>query len=130
MIAVDTSVWVEVLRDGSSPTADTLKTLLDGDLVAILAPVRIELLAGAGRAGQANLRRLLSALPLWVPVASTWELVDSWLGPASRAGERFGVADLLIGATSTERTARLWSFDQDFSRMAALGFVELFESGY
>ena len=128
MIVVDTSVWVEALRDGTSTAAGVLGELLDDDDVALVAPVRIELLAGAGVATQPRLRRLLSALPHWIPTASTWELLDSWLEPCSRAGERFGIADLLIGATASERDARLWSFDRDFVRMAGLGLVKPFES--
>ena len=128
MIVVDTSVWVEALRDDTTPAAQVLRDLLDDNAVALVAPVRIELLAGAGPSTQTQLRRLLSALPHWIPTPSTWEIVDSWLAPSARAGERFGITDLLIGATASERGARLWSLDRNFARMARLGLVELFEA--
>jgi predicted nucleic acid-binding protein len=60
-----------------------------------------------------------------VPTESTWELVESWLDPAARAGERFGVTDLLIGALAAERAAPLWSLDHDFERMARLDLIRL-----
>lgn len=127
MILVDSSVWVSALRQAESGEAQTLSELLDEDRVALAMPVRLELLAGAPGRDRRRLRRLLSALPLWIPRESTWWLADSWLEPASRAGERFGIADLVIGATAAEREAAVWSLDRDFARMARLGFVELFE---
>lgn len=128
MILVDTSVWVAALRDAGSREARGLRRLLDEDRVALAMPVRIEILAGARRRDQGTLRRLLSALPLWIPGEATWHLVDSWLEPVARAGRRFGMADLLIAAVASERAARLWSLDRDFEAMAGLGLVETWDS--
>lgn len=124
MILVDTSVWVSALRDTGSLEATGLRGLLDDDEVAMAMPVKIELLAGASAADLRRLRPLLSALPLWIPAESTWWLADSWLDTAARAGERFGMADLVIAALAAERSAPLWSLDRDFERLESLGLVE------
>ncbi|HEX3582186.1 MAG TPA: PIN domain-containing protein, partial [Thermoanaerobaculia bacterium] len=98
MIFVDTSVWIEALRSKTNPAALHLGELLDSDEVALSAPVRIEILAGASNRDIVPLRRLLSALPLFLPTEETWMRMDDWLERARSAGERFGFADLLIAS--------------------------------
>jgi predicted nucleic acid-binding protein len=126
VIFVDTSVWVAAFRSAAGAEAEVLRRVLDLDEVALAAPVRVEILAGAAARDRPRLRRLLSALPTAYPSASTWALIDSWLELAAAAGERFGFADLLIGALAAEQGGSLWSLDSDFGRMAALGWLQLF----
>lgn len=127
MILVDTSVWVAALRCRETEEANTLMRLLDEDQVALAAPVRMEILSGVSRRDFPRLQRLFSALPIWFPERSTWDLATSWIEPASQQGERFGFADLLIGATAAEREAHLWSLDRNFSRLVSLNLVQVYE---
>ena len=128
MIVVDTSVWVAALRDGAGHEAHVLSALLDADQVALPVPVRIEILAGASKRDLPRLRRVLSALPLVYPGEDTWQVIDTWIDRAARAGQRFGFGDLLIGALASETGALVWSLDTDFNRMQRTGLVELYES--
>ncbi len=46
MILIDTSAWIEFLRDTGSPTCDLVEELLSQN-IAICGPVSMEVLAGA-----------------------------------------------------------------------------------
>ncbi len=120
MIVVDTAVWVAALRSGDGPEGRHLQTLLDDGVVALAAPVRVEILSGASRRDRPRLQRALSALPVYYPGDATWRLIDDWIERAANAGQRFGFTDLLIGALAAERGAAVWSLDADFARMARL----------
>ena len=127
MVVADTSVWVSAFRSARSREAEVLGALLDADEVGLAVPVRIELLGGASKDDRVRLRRLLSALPVLYPTDDTWAVVDAWIDRAAPAGQRFGFADLLTGALAHETGSLIWSLDADFSRMARLGLVDLYE---
>jgi predicted nucleic acid-binding protein len=125
MIVVDTSVWIDYFRSKAGAAVDHLHSLLDADEVAMPAPVRIELVSGVRRGEIARLKRVLSALPLWLPTEVTWSTMEIWAERAGARGQRFGMGDLLVAAITAERGAAVWSLDADFGRMTRLGFVRL-----
>jgi predicted nucleic acid-binding protein len=124
VIVVDTSVWVSALRDPASSVSTALKSLIDGDMVSLALPVRLELAAGLRRADRLTVRRALTALPVVVPSEETWTQVERWIDEAADAGQRFAIVDLVIAALAHELSALVWSLDRDFERMATLGFVQ------
>ena len=124
MIFVDTSVWVAAFRSRTGAEARHLDTLLDDDAVALAAPVRLEILAGASKKNLVALRRTLAALPVYLPTDATWIRIDTWIDVTVAAGERFGFADLLIGALAAENGGAIWSLDRDFARMARLKLID------
>jgi predicted nucleic acid-binding protein len=128
VILVDTSVWKVALHRARSDEACDLRTLLDSGDVAIATPIRVEILSGTRAGDLSRLRRVLSALPLFTSGPDTWERIEEFVVRAVPAGERFGVADLLIAAIAAENDLWIWSLDGDFARMAALGFARVYET--
>ena len=126
MIFVDTSVWVAATRNPSSPEAERLRSLLDGDVVEVALPVRLELLSGIARKDRRAFQRAFSALPVAYPTEETWQRMTAWVPEAADAGYRFTVSDLTIAALADERGALVWSLDGDFAQMEELGFVRLY----
>jgi predicted nucleic acid-binding protein len=60
MILIDTSAWIEFLRDTASPTCERVQELLAHD-IAVADPIRMEVLAGArDEAHLIQLKRLLA----------------------------------------------------------------------
>jgi hypothetical protein len=125
MILVDTSVWVAYFRGTDRQLIAHLQAILEEDQVALAIPVKIEILSGSPAKELLRLRRVLEALPLLIPSKPTWERMEGWIEKAVSKGERFGVADLLIGALAAEGCAPLWSLDTDFARMQKLGFIRV-----
>lgn len=128
MIVVDTSVWVDYLRDPKSRVRVPLDAFLDDEQVLLPAPVRVELLSGAGAHTVPMLNRTLGALEQLVPSADTWRLAQQWAGAAATKGLRFGLGDILIAACAAERGAQLWSLDRDFEPLRRLRWVKLYEA--
>jgi predicted nucleic acid-binding protein len=124
VIVVDTSVWIAARRQPM--VATTLQELLDADEVALALPVRLELLAGLAAHQRAQFKRAMSGIPLIYPSEATWREIVPAIERAADAGERFGLADLLIGSLANQIGALVWSFDKDFERMARLELVSLY----
>ena len=127
MIFVDTSIWIEFFRGGDGVLASRLVRDLDRDQVALAAPVYFELLSGASGGDHSQLEKLLPALPIFYPTSETWTRMQDWIRIAVSAGQRFGFADLLIGAIAAGEGGEVWSLDSDFERMESLDFVVCLE---
>ncbi len=125
MICVDTSVWVEAEREPEGTTARRLSAMLEDAMVAMPAPVRLELFAGVSRAQAARFAARSVALTTLVPTQETWLGAERLLVDAVQRGQRFGPVDILVAAIAKEHALKIWSLDSDFERMARLGFVEL-----
>jgi predicted nucleic acid-binding protein len=124
VIVVDSSVWVAGFR-GDRHVTKELTRVIDDDLAALAIPIRLELLVGSRRGETGRLKRVLGALPTYIPLATTWRRVEGWVDLAAKAGQRFGVMDLLIASTAKDHGASVWSLDDDFERMAKLRFIKV-----
>lgn len=122
MILVDTSVWIDWLRQGCRPASLILNRLIDEDDI-LLAPVVLqELLQGArGPEQLVELRTYFEDLPMLAPTRQTYAAAGAlyarcrWAGITPRSPH-----DCLIAQTAIEHGAPLLHDDRDFERIAGV----------
>ena len=119
MTLIDSSAWIEFLRDTGSAVCDRVDALLDGD-IAICDPVRMEVLAGARHERHlAELRGLL-ARATTVPVGSMhYDQAATMYRSCRRAGETVRkLIDCLIAAVAVDAGIPILHADTDFDTLA------------
>ena len=119
MILVDTSAWVEFLRDTGSPACVRVDELLGAE-IATCHPVRMEVLAGARDDRHLNdLRRLLARASI-VPVrAMDYEGAATLFRACRRSGETVRkLIDCLIAAVAIRADLPLLHADGDYEVLA------------
>jgi predicted nucleic acid-binding protein len=121
MILIDTSAWIEFLRDTGSPVCARVDELLEAE-IATCHPIRMEVLAGArDERHLAELRGLLARAVL-IPTGPTdYEDAAALYRACRRAGETVRkLIDCLIAATAVRAGIALLHADSDFDRLARL----------
>ncbi|RMH44110.1 MAG: PIN domain nuclease [Deltaproteobacteria bacterium] len=119
MILIDTSAWIEFLRDTGSPVCERVDALLAGR-IATCDPIRMEVLAGArDDAHLQSLRRLLARATVLATNSGDYEAAAALFRTCRRNGETVRkLIDCLIAAVAIrERTAVLHA-DADFDLLA------------
>ena len=119
MILVDTSAWVEFLRDTGSPVCTRVDELLDGE-IATCDPIRMEVLAGARDEGHLNdLRRLLARASVIDLASGDYEDAAALYRTCRRRGETVRkLIDCLIGAVVIRAGVPVLQADSDFDVLA------------
>ena len=121
MTIADTSAWVELLRDRPSPAASRLSDLVASELVAIVDPIAMELLAGARTKDEerAIQRIILGVHLLRVRGFGPWEEAASIYRACRRAGSTVrSHLDCLIAAVAIREDVPVLHADRDFDLIA------------
>jgi hypothetical protein len=119
VILIDTSAWVEFLRDTGSSVCHRVEAVLERD-IATCDPIRMEVLAGARDEWHlVSLRRLLARASL-LPVASAdYEEAAALYRLCRRGGETVrSLSDCLIAAVAMRTGVALLHHDRDFAALA------------
>lgn len=126
MILVDTSAWIEFLRDTGSATCDEVDRLLAAD-VAICDPVRMEVLAGArDDAHLRQLRGLLARATVLPTGPADYEAGAALYRVCRRRGETVRkLIDCLIGAVAVREQVPVLHADADFDVLARYTTLEV-----
>jgi predicted nucleic acid-binding protein len=116
---VDTSAWVEFLRDTGSPVCERLDALLDDD-IAVCDPVRMEVLAGARDEHHlAALRGLLARATHVATSPQDYEHAAGLHRTCRRSGETVRkLIDCLIAAVAIRAGVPVLHADADFDTLA------------
>ncbi len=89
MILIDTSAWIEFLRDTGSATCNRVEALLESE-IAICDAIRMEVLAGARDERHLhNLRRLLARTTVFPRVRGTTTMQPLSIASVARKGKPF-----------------------------------------
>lgn len=119
MIVVDTSAWIEFLRDTGSPVCAAVDDLLDADL-AICDAISMEVLAGARDEHHlAQLRGLLSRTTILPTTSADYDHAAGLYRTCRRQGETVRkLIDCLIAAVTIRAGGELLHADVDFAVLA------------
>ncbi len=119
MIIIDTSAWIEFLRDTGSQVCDTVDSLLGADL-AICDAISMEVLAGArDERHLAQLRGLLARATLVRIIAEDYDQAAALYRTCRRNGETVRkLIDCLIAAVAIRSNAPVLHADADFAALA------------
>ncbi len=119
MILIDTSAWIEFLRDTGSQVCDTVDELLGADL-AICDAISMEVLAGArDEQHLAQLRGLLARATMVSITAADYDHAAALYRTCRRNGETVRkLIDCLIGAVAIRSNAPVLHADADFTTLA------------
>jgi predicted nucleic acid-binding protein len=119
MILIDTSAWIEFLRDTGSHVCDQVDRLLDGE-IAVCDPVRMEVLAGARSDEQLrDLRGLLARASTVATEPTDYEDAAALYRRCRRGGETVRrLIDCLIAAVAIKADTPVLHADSDFDVLA------------
>jgi predicted nucleic acid-binding protein len=119
MILIDTSAWIEFLRDTGSSSCERVDHLLSAE-IATCHPIRMELLAGARDEHQLrSLRGLLARATTVETLASDYEDAALLYRSCRRGGETVRkLIDCLIAAHAVRTQIPVLHADADFDVLA------------
>lgn len=120
MILVDTSAWIEFLRDTGSPVCNRVDALLGDGGIAVCDPIRMEVLAGArDEQHLESLRRLLARASLLSTGPADYETAATLYRLCRRRGETVRrLIDCLIAAVAIREGVPILHADGDYEVLA------------
>ena len=119
MILLDTSAWIEFLRDTDSAVCNRVDRLL-GRKIATCDPIRMELLAGARDERHLEaLRRLLARATVIETGPADYEFAAGLYRACRRKGQTVRrMIDCLIAAVAIREDVPVLHADSDFDTLA------------
>ena len=121
-VLVDTSIWSHGLRrrtGGDAASTAELASLVEDGRVAMIGPVRQELLSGIKERAQfERLREHLSAFPDTEITSEDYEEAAAFFNRCRAKGIHASNTDFLICAVAVRNDFAIFTSDQDFTQFA------------
>ena len=119
MILIDTSAWVEFLRDTGSPACQRVDDLLSTE-IAVCDAVRMEVLAGARNEQHLQqLRRLLARASVLSTEPVDYDSAAALYRTCRQQGQTVRkLIDCLIGAVAIRANVPILHLDADFDTLS------------
>ena len=119
MILVDTSAWIEFLRDSASPVCERVEEVLAHD-IAVADPIRMEVLAGARNEQHLiQLKRLLARGSVFHTRPIDYDQAAILYRQCRASGETVRkLIDCLIAAVAIRNDVVILHQDSDFEVLA------------
>lgn len=125
MILVDTSVWIDYFRNGS--TADALDKLIESDMICINDVILSELLLSINQRHEEELKELLLSFPKLQMKIDWNEIVFMQTKNLHNGINKVGLPDLMIAQNAVQNNVKLFSCDKHFQLIKNLFPLYLFE---
>jgi predicted nucleic acid-binding protein len=129
-VVVDTSVWSLALRRRAPghPAVDELRQLITSGRVAMLGPIRQEVLSGIRETSSfERLRDHLRAFPDEPLAAADYERAAECFNACRARGLRGSNTDFLLCAAAERRAFPILTTDEDFARYSRVLPIRLYE---
>jgi predicted nucleic acid-binding protein len=129
LILIDTSAWIEFLRDTQSPVCERVDALL-ASRIATCDAVRMEVLAGArDQEHLEQLRRLLARATLLPTESIDFDTAAAVYRSCRSQGKTVRkLIDCLIAAVAIRANVPVLHMDQDFTAIAAVTDLRIDEA--
>ena len=128
-ILVDTSVWIDFFRDGSSLHGAVVDGLLEQEMVCTTPLIKAEILPSARNKKEFNtLLDYFGALPLLEDPPTLWDDIMHAQFKLKRKGlHGIGIPDLMIAVTAKAHDREIFSRDRHFRLMQKPLGLKLFD---
>ena len=114
-VLVDTSVWIDYLRNGRSKEAQMLDQMLGHGLVVTCDPVKAEIVSGVTVKPEfEKMKGLLDSLPALNAFEDIWIKIAQYRFLLARKGIQASLIDLWIAVVAQEHAVYVWTLDKDF----------------
>lgn len=125
-VLVDTSVWIEYLRNGNY--SDQIEFLIDENLIVTNDLILSELIPFLKVRNQRKLVSLLKTLKKF-NIQINWDQIIEYQYKCLKNGiNGVGIPDLIIAQNSIQNHATIYSLDNHFVLMKNLFKLELFDT--